>query len=75
MHDMTVNLMCIVSKEILLNLNFIATFYGQRFPNSGNGCGWGWVDLPSGGVGNFTGGTRRVILTIRTFFEAENSFL
>ena len=44
MQDMKVNLMYVVSEGILLNLNFMATFYGQRFPNSGNRWGWGWVN-------------------------------
>ena len=40
MQDMKVNLMYMFSEGILLKLNFMATFYGQRFTNSGNGWGW-----------------------------------
>ena len=72
MQDMKVNLMYIVSEGILLNLNFMATFYGQRFPNSGNRWRWGWVNPHHSGVEgirNFTGaiflpGKRNLILTI-----------
>ena len=49
MQDMKVNLMYIVSEGILLNLNFMTTFYEHHFPNSSNGLGWGWVNPPSGG--------------------------